>query len=430
MAISIVQSQTPPASGTGSYYVNDGAAATQTFASSTTTGNLIVCMLISWESPTGGANRVAFSDNKGNTYQLAAELVEDTNRVSIFYAQNITGGASHIVTCDPSGTGIYGCFSIFEVAGCATSGVLDKSVTTTFSTSSTTVAGPSTGTLAQADEILFGCVTSDAIPGTPAFAGAWTSYRRDDSGSDNHGGAGYLIVSSTASTTYTYNKDTNTDLTPAAIVSFKDGGGTTWNPSDKSSTLALSNGNLTATGATGGGTGRAIASLSSGKYYWELIIVTNASGISVGVGLANTSWTVDATYLGGNNDSICRYVDTASGVTWDIGGGGAGATQANISSGRICIAVDIDNKLIWTRNNNDGWYGSNTGDPAAGTNGQSFSALGSAPFYPAFNLDTSDVSTAAFLPSSWLYSPPSGFVGINAPPSAAIIKSLSTLFCG
>lgn len=63
---------------------------------------------------------------------------------------------------------------------------------------------------------------------------------------------------------------------------------TTWNPADKGSGCTLSNGNLTATGPQTQGSARTIASVSTGKFYWE-VVSTDVRLPIVGVANANAS---------------------------------------------------------------------------------------------------------------------------------------------
>ncbi len=84
---------------------NGGGSGTTTctFVGSTTSGNLIV-VGISIEDSTSTVSSV--TDSKGNTYQAATSIsaVWNTNRrIQIYYAYNITGGASHTVTVTISG---------------------------------------------------------------------------------------------------------------------------------------------------------------------------------------------------------------------------------------------------------------------------------------------------------------------------------------
>src|SRR5262245_47172505 len=63
----------------------------------------------------------------------------------------------------------------------------------------------------------------------------------------------------------------------------------TWNPSDKSANVALSNGNLTAQGTTTADGGvRSTTSRSSGKYYFEIVWSSNAGGGDTGCGIATS----------------------------------------------------------------------------------------------------------------------------------------------
>lgn len=60
---------------------------------------------------------------------------------------------------------------------------------------------------------------------------------------------------------------------------------TTWNPSDKDSTVTLSGGNLTADASSTGGV-RSVYSATAGKFYWEVIYPVAVAGQMIGVATA------------------------------------------------------------------------------------------------------------------------------------------------
>ena len=60
---------------------------------------------------------------------------------------------------------------------------------------------------------------------------------------------------------------------------------TTWNPADKDATVTLSGGNLTA--ASTSGAVRSVASVSSGKYYWELTFPSGINEQFIGIATAS-----------------------------------------------------------------------------------------------------------------------------------------------
>lgn len=115
-------------------------ATTAAFPSDTTTGNLIV-VAASWDS----CGNAEITDNKGNTY-VAATVKEAGSVIcsQIFYAENITGGASHTITISAtSGTVEFIKVVAHEVSGLATSGALDENASGTSSGASQSI-GPVT----------------------------------------------------------------------------------------------------------------------------------------------------------------------------------------------------------------------------------------------------------------------------------------------
>lgn len=117
-------------------------ATTAAFPSDTTSGNLIV-VAASWDS----CGNAEITDNKGNTYVAATVKEQGPGAVicsQIFYAENITGGASHTITISAtSGTVEFIKVVAHEVSGAATSGALDENASGTSSGASQSV-GPVT----------------------------------------------------------------------------------------------------------------------------------------------------------------------------------------------------------------------------------------------------------------------------------------------
>lgn len=137
---------------------------TLTFDSSVTTSSLIVLNCWGYHAsangtmfPSGGA-----SDSKSNTWTFIHERAADIDvSCAQYYAIAGTGGSSFQVTLDPLTTANYGWWSITEVTGATTSSPLDQQRTaTTNDAAATATSTLLTGTLAQADEIVFACMTS------------------------------------------------------------------------------------------------------------------------------------------------------------------------------------------------------------------------------------------------------------------------------
>lgn len=87
----------------------------------------------------------------------------------------------------------------------------------------------------------------------------------------------------------------------------------TLNPSDKSSSITLSSGNLRATKASGTGfaIARSTVSHNSGRYYFEMTAVTKAGNLSLG--LAKAAASVDD-YLGLDGNSYGYFTDGSFGI--------------------------------------------------------------------------------------------------------------------
>jgi hypothetical protein len=173
----------------------------------------------------------------------------------------------------------------------------------------------------------------------------------------------------------------------------------TWSPTDKDAEASLSNGNLTVAQVGGDGIaqGRATRGASSGKVYWEIVVV--AGGGETRISFADSSapftglW--DATAHGGG------YIHNSAGTRYNSADN---FTYATVADGNVVgVALDASNKKIWFAVQNV-WQ---NGDPAAGTSGLNISAI-STPILPAYGL-VSGTSTAHFDSGSFTYTPPSGF---------------------
>lgn len=190
------------------------------------------------------------------------------------------------------------------------------------------------------------------------------------------------------------------------------GGTTTWNPSDKSVNITLSNGNLTASdGASGFNGVRGIASHSTGLYYYEIVV--SASGNTgldlLGIGNASASL-VD--FTGDNNNSIGYGGD---GKIWLNGGNPTGSPiQSYVVGDIIGVATDMTHIKMWFKNITQvsGWNNDVIGNqnPATNTGGISFSTMAAGPWFPQASLEgATSVMTANFGATAYTGTAPSGF---------------------
>lgn len=187
---------------------------------------------------------------------------------------------------------------------------------------------------------------------------------------------------------------------------------TTFNNSDKDSTVTLSGGNLVASFGSNSTIGcvRATTSKSTGKVFFEAAVTSTLGGHwRIGLMLATDSLAVE-----GPSSS-------AGGIDYGETGDVTGPLFADEGDGYdtgdvIGCAVDFDAHLIWFSKNGT-WQLS--GDPAAGTGGQ---PIASSTYFPAWGgtRTASLVScTINFGSSAFSNSPPSGFIAWDATPSTA-----------
>lgn len=183
---------------------------------------------------------------------------------------------------------------------------------------------------------------------------------------------------------------------------------TTWNPSDASAGVALTNANLTATVALVANNGvRATQSHTGGKPYWEITI--GVVGNVIWLGVADSTFTL--TNVPGGDVHALSY--SSSGLI-QFGGATLDTIGHYIAGDVVSVAVDIVAQLLWVRVNGGIWNGNAANDPTAGTGGYSFSGMGAA-LFPEFSARASS-GTANFGASAFVYPTPVSFSSWDARP--------------
>lgn len=261
---------------------------------------------------------------------------------------------------------------------------------------------------------------SVVIPGQEWTAGAVSALGTNASGTLSISG-GTLSLSGISSE---WSAGTVTALGPniainsntiEAVVSAPTG--VTWNTSDAhAGSFLFSNGNLTVSnnGALSQWySGRATASVSTGKWYAEFLCVATDAAKGLIIGLANGTQVL-TNYVGSSNNGIGYQT---SGDVWlngtaiqpDTGSDGFGAGQY------AAIAWDMGAQLVWFYSPVNGfWNNSSSANPATGVGGYSFSAVSGALFL-AFSMEiaaggtNADEGTLNVGASAFNYTVPSGF---------------------
>lgn len=161
-----------------------GSATHATAAKSTTTGNLLIAG-VKWEATTTTLDTTTpIYDTAGNTWVKLSETYYGGTgepRVALFYAANITGNASNVVTFAFNNTlGVYTRGFQEEFSGLATSSVTDGSVQTNTGTSAdystSNITTSTTGLVALCVGDYAALSNHTGTPGAPDFSvGATTA---------------------------------------------------------------------------------------------------------------------------------------------------------------------------------------------------------------------------------------------------------------
>lgn len=179
----------------------------------------------------------------------------------------------------------------------------------------------------------------------------------------------------------------------------------TWNPSDKSSSVTLSNGNLTAKSVSmGKDSVRATLSRTTGKFYFEASVAEVISGgVGADIGLTDSTFSLsdDPTYsepcslftIQDNFQQI--YINALSGWT------NFSTAPALFVGQTVQVAVDLDNHKIWFGTEGT-WIGGSPDTYAGDT------ILTQAEYYPFVSLYQSSI-TGKFKASDFKFAPPTGF---------------------
>lgn len=194
---------------------------------------------------------------------------------------------------------------------------------------------------------------------------------------------------------------------------------TVWNPSDKSSSVSLSNTNHTATATAGGNNGaRAFgASHNSGKWYLEFSSILSGGG-SGRYGCATTGDTLG----------------TAGQLGVDPGGflhgGGGTVNMGTAPDGHtLGLAIDLDDLLLWATLDGTTWTGDGNilANPATLTHGQSLSGI-FLPILPWTWLQNNPAHcTLNCGDSAFAFSVPTNFLGWDVP--VPFRQTQGTLMC-
>jgi hypothetical protein len=202
---------------------------------------------------------------------------------------------------------------------------------------------------------------------------------------------------------------------------------TTWNPSDKGGTVALSGGNLVATLPSSlNQSVRSVDRQITGKFYFE-ITAAGWQSTATQIGIANAGATMGAV----NPVGSCIVQGSGGGIT--LNGVATGATLGTRASGDIIgFAVDLTNQLIWFRAAPSGNWNGNASFAPGGTGGINITSI-SGGIFPvlvfgffaantiSFTLNSGDTAFSGAVPSGFT----SGFTADASPPINELATQLA-----
>jgi hypothetical protein len=170
----------------------------------------------------------------------------------------------------------------------------------------------------------------------------------------------------------------------------------TWNPLDTINGTSFSDGNLKLTFPAGYGTTRSTFAVSSGKWYWEIDVLSVTTNHSIGI-LKDTG--LLTTYLGGNSDGYGYVASNGS----KYNGSGAVSYGSTYTAGDIIgVALDMNGGSLT-------YYKNNT------SQGVAFTGIDGT-FAPAISdvtsSSTGSISVSNFGQSGFTYTPPAGFLAL------------------
>ena len=193
-------------------------------------------------------------------------------------------------------------------------------------------------------------------------------------------------ISLTAGSTYDSMTDSPT-VSSTTVANYA-----TMNPLDTGSTITLSEGNLKTTSTATSNTSRGTIGMTSGKWYWEVQVVSGGNYVvGIGTGTFSNSTSAFTAYAGGYG-----YVDNGN----KQNNGTAVAYGGTMAAGDI-IGVAFDataGSLTFYKNNT--------------SQGVAYTGLTNGPYFPAASCQSS-VMVANFGQRPFTYTPPTGFNALN-----------------
>lgn len=179
------------------------------------------------------------------------------------------------------------------------------------------------------------------------------------------------------------------------------GATTTLNPSDKHSSISLSDDRLTAVGSTSLYSVRAVASHFVGRFYYEATVLGSANNAAIGISKASfplNDWPGDTVTSVGFVAGEIRQTGSALATVYSFA-----------VNDVVCVAVDLSQNLIWVRKNASTWNNNATADPATNIGGVTYTSSSKDLFYPTVEPSSVGSIRMNFGAGGYAFGRPNGF---------------------
>jgi hypothetical protein len=177
----------------------------------------------------------------------------------------------------------------------------------------------------------------------------------------------------------------------------------TWSETDKSASISLANGDLTAIGSSSEIAVRATVGKTSGRWYWE-VTAQSASSSLTSIGVLTMSASLDF----GIGNGVATGAGYSSSGSLSSSAGNSASSCTYTSGSVIGVALDLSARVIYF--SVDGVWQAG-GDPTSGAGGLPLGA-GNESVFPAVSLGSGDILAVNFGQSAFAHAAPDGFEAV------------------
>lgn len=197
-----------------------------TFASALTAGSTLTAHSVIWSSP---ALTIATPTATSHTFTAAESELAATDgngKMQTFYEDNVSGGDTPTVHFSHSTGNAFHTSVIAEHSGLLTTGSLDSAADAQATSASTTTPSVTSGTMAQADNVVIGILSHLGSDRTITPGSGYTTIQESETGTNSMPiSVEYVVVASTTAKAADWTIGTGAVATFQSVIPFKLAGG-------------------------------------------------------------------------------------------------------------------------------------------------------------------------------------------------------------